>query len=260
METRRNTMRGGPVFRTAWARVALIATPLFVLVGLFVSACSDEENPFRRGFTGDSCSRTDDCADPLRCVDNVCTEPPSSLADAGPDAFGPGPGPSASEGPWSACDECLEMECSAAEKNCGPDCRAIQGCIETTCVGLSASASMDEGECQIQCQSKHAAGKDQHLAVVNCAVDTKCQPPCTFYPQDYDLCRTFMNNGDCYGYNQACENSLNCKNFRDCISFCASLPDCLACDDTPELAQGRAILEAYELCVAAECVAESWIP
>lgn len=253
-------MRDGSVRRAGWARVAFAATPLLVLLGSFVSACSDDENPFRRGFAGDSCTRTDDCADPLRCRDNVCTVPPSTVTN--PDIFGPGPGPSASEGPWSACDECLEQKCGAAEKNCGPDCRAIQGCIETTCIGLSAAGSMDEGACQIQCQSKFPGGKDQHLAVVNCAVDpnTMCSPPCTFFPQDYDLCRNFMNNGDCFGYNKACEADLNCRNFRDCVSFCATLPDCLACDDTAEKAQGRALFEAYETCVAAECLTESWIP
>jgi len=248
--------------RAAWARVALVATPFLVFVGTFVSACSEEETGFRRGFTGDPCGRTDDCAEPLRGVDNVCTAPPSNLLDAGfnPDAYGPGPGPSASEGPWSACDMCLEGKCSAAEKNCGPECLAIEACIETTCVHLSAIGSPDEGNCFTQCQSKHSAGKDQHLAVVNCAQGTMCQPDCAFYPQDYDLCRTFMNNGDCYGYNRACEDSLNCKNFRDCISFCSSLADCLACDDTPEGAQGRVILEAYETCIASECLTESWEP
>jgi hypothetical protein len=69
-----------------------------------------------------------------------------------------------------------------------------------------------------------------------------------------------MDNGDCYGHKAACEANLNCKNFRDCIQFCSSLPDCLTCDDTPEGVEGRAFLEGYEACVAAECLTESWIP
>jgi len=262
METRRKTIRSGSVRHVKWAHLILAATPLLVVVGSFVSACGDNENTLRRGLAGDTCSRTDDCTEPLRCVKSTCTEPPSSIPDAGinPDAFGPGPGPSAKDGPWSQCDMCLEGECATAEKNCGADCQSIEACIETTCVHLSELGSPDEGNCFTQCQGKHPAGKDQHLALVNCAVDTKCQPPCTFYPQDYDLCRTFMNNGDCYGLNNACEASLNCKNFRDCIKFCSSLADCLACDDTPEGAEGRALLEAYETCVASECTTESWIP
>lgn len=262
METRRKAASGVARRFTPWTHAVLIATPLLVLIGSFVSACSEETNPFRPGFSGDTCARTDDCAVPLRCVENVCTEPPSSIPDAGldPDAFGPGPGPSADAGPWSQCDLCLEGECAAAEKNCGPACRALEACIETTCAHLSEIGSPDESNCFTQCQGKNAAGKDQHLAVVNCAVDTKCQPPCAFYPQDYDLCRTFMDNGDCFGYKTACENSLNCKNFRDCIKFCSSLPDCLACDDTAEGSEGRALLEAYETCVAGECLTESWIP
>lgn len=262
METRRKSRHAGSVRRAHWARFALVALPILMLAGVFLSACDSDEDAFRRGFTGDGCSKTDDCAEPLRCLENVCTEPPSSIPDAGgnPDAFGPGPGPSAKDGPWSACDECLEMECAAAETGCGPDCQSVEACIETTCVHLSEIGSPDESNCFQHCQGKSSAGKDQHLAVVNCAYDTKCQPPCAFYPQDYDLCRTFMNNGDCYGYNAACEASLNCKNFRDCIKFCSSLQDCLACDDTPEGVEGRAILEAYEACVASECLTESWIP
>lgn len=261
MNTRRKTVRIGSIRRAKWPHAALVMTPLVLLVATFVAACSDEENEFRRGFTGDSCSRTDDCAEPLRCVSNVCREPPSSL-DGGinPDDFEPGPGPSASEGPWSQCDMCLESTCGAAEKDCGPECIAIEACIETTCRNLSELGSMDEGACFTQCQNKHPGGKAQHLAVVNCALDTTCQPPCTFYPQDYDFCRGFMNNGDCFGINNACEANQNCKNFRDCVLFCGDLQECLACDDTPEGIEGRAYLEAYETCVARECLTESWLP
>lgn len=211
-------------FRTTWTGIALVATPLLLLSGSLVSACTDDEDPFRRGFSGDTCSETDDCAEPLRCLKNVCTEPPSSITDAGndPDAFGPGPGPSADAGPWSACDNCLESVCGVAEKACGPECLALEACIETTCAHLSAIGSPDESNCFVHCQGQHPQGKEQHLAVVDCAVGTTCQPHCAYYPQDYDFCRTFMNNGDCYGYGAACEASLNCKNFAT-ASSCAAV-------------------------------------
>ncbi|HRI66593.1 MAG TPA: hypothetical protein PK156_20230 [Polyangium sp.] len=261
METRQKTVRSGLVRHAKWTRAALVASPLLFILGTFVSACGDEENGFRRGFSGDSCSRTDDCADPLRCVNNVCIEPtPTGGITINPDDFEKGPGPSASEGPWSQCDMCLEGNCAMAEKACGPDCVAIEACIETTCKHLSELGSDEESPCFIQCQNKYPGGKAQHVALVDCAFMTTCQPPCTFYPQDYDFCRGFMNNGDCYGIQKACDENVNCKNFRDCVSFCTTLQDCLACDDTAQGIEGRAYLEAYETCVARECLTESWIP
>jgi len=95
---------------------------------------------------------------------------------------------------------------------------------------------------------------------VNCAQTHTCSPPCTFYPQDYDLCRTFMENGDCNGYKKACEASVDCTTYRDCRNLCGTLAECLACDDTPESAKGKQLLELYESCIASECVIESWIP
>ena len=58
----------------------------------------------------------------------------------------------------------------------------------------------------------------------------------------------------------ACEASTDCQTYRDCVSLCTSLGGCLACDDEPEAFAGRQLLEAYELCIAAECLSESWIP
>ena len=253
--------RDGSSHRGHWARAVLFAAPIVVFTASLFAACTDESvTQSRGGLVGDSCSRTGDCTDPLRCKENVCTEPPSSLPDGGglPDGFGPGPGPSADAGPWGQCDECLENACASVEALCGADCVAIEACIETTCTNLTD----DESACFVHCQNRFPAGKTQHLALVNCAQakTESCQPPCAFYPQDYDLCRTFMNNGDCFGYQGACEASLNCKNFRDCISLCGTLTECLACDDTPEGAEGRALLEGYEACVASECLTESWMP
>jgi hypothetical protein len=260
--------RGGKAARVGarwrWVFVALLGAPCSLVWLSASSGCQEDEGlEVRRGFAGDSCTRTDDCEVPLRCRENECVAPPpTGNLDAGvlPDGFPPGPGPSADEGPWSQCDECLENECGVAEKACGDECHAIEGCIESTCVHLSETGSPDEGACFVYCQDRFPGGKAQHIAVVECAIEHQCSPPCTFYPQDYDICRTFMNNGDCHGYRAYCESNVNCTTYRDCISLCSSIDDCLACDDTSEGIAGRQILEAYEACVAAECLTESWIP
>ncbi|MDI1450872.1 hypothetical protein [Polyangium sp. 6x1] len=249
--------------RTRWAFLSLFGAPLVVAWLSGAAGCKEDETlQPRPGFPGDSCTKTDDCAVPLRCIANVCVEPGGSGGDGGtqPDGFGPGPGPSADAGPWSQCDECLEGTCGQVEKACGPDCRNIEACIETLCANLSASGSPDEGACFVYCQDRFPSGKDQHIAVVNCAQDVKCSPPCTFYPQDYDLCRTFMNNGDCTGYQKACDADTRCSAYRDCVKFCGTIAACTACDDTPDALEGRKLLEAYEQCVAGECMTESWIP
>ncbi|TKD09226.1 hypothetical protein [Polyangium fumosum] len=256
--------RGGKrLSRTRWAFLSLVGAPLLLAWLSGAAGCTEEDPPEPRpGFPGDSCTKTDDCAVPLRCIDNVCVVPGGSGGSDGgtePDAFGPGPGPSADAGPWSQCDECLEGTCGQAEKACGPDCRSIEACIETVCVNLSDSPQ-DESACFVYCQDRFPAGKDQHLAVVNCALEVMCSPPCTFYPQDYDLCRTFMNNGDCTGFQKACEADARCGVYRDCVKFCTSIGDCTACDDSADGTEGRKLLEAYEQCVASECMTESWIP
>jgi hypothetical protein len=161
---------------------------------------------------------------------------------------------------WSACDACLTTTCVAEEAACDGECLAVQACIETVCPHLSATASLEEGQCQKKCQDEHPDGASSHLALVNCADHAVCSPPCTFYPQDNDLCRSFMTKGACKDVNQACKDSLDCQNYKDCVSTCKTLAECIACDNTPAGTAGRKALEAYELCVAGECTAEAWLP
>jgi hypothetical protein len=239
--------------------------PLALLAGipaalaclLLAASCTkDDADDVRRGLTGDSCTKTDDCAVPLRCLKNVCTAPPGG----GTTTTGSGGGSSPDAGTWGTCDKCLETQCGTAQKACGDDCHAIEACIEMVCANLSKIGSSDEGKCQADCQSKHAAGKDQHLAVVDCAVGSSCEPPCTPYPQSYEDCRAYMDKNLCASQLAACKASADCSAYQDCVTNCTSLADCLACDDTPEKLAGRQILEVYERCVAGECIAQSWIP
>ncbi|MBW2525615.1 MAG: hypothetical protein JRI23_15635, partial [Deltaproteobacteria bacterium] len=58
-------------------RAGLLA---FVLVGASCYVGSS----FRRGTEGDSCTRTDDCREPLRCVDQVCVDPRTGPSTSSP--------------------------------------------------------------------------------------------------------------------------------------------------------------------------------
>jgi hypothetical protein len=161
---------------------------------------------------------------------------------------------------WSMCDGCLETTCAAQEAACDGECLAIQACLETVCFNLSAiGAAADEGQCQTKCQGEHPDGTASHLALFQCAEGAKCSPPCTFYPQDYDLCRAYMTKGACKDADQACKDSSDCQTYKDCVSICKTIKECIACDDTPSGLAGRKVLEAYELCVAGECTAEAWL-
>ena len=162
---------------------------------------------------------------------------------------------------WGACDSCVDMACAAEEAACDAECLAVQGCIETVCANLSAIGAMaDEGKCQVKCQGDHPDGKQPHLALVNCATAVACSPPCTFYPQDYDACRSFMTKGACSAAYLACKDSSDCQTYKDCVTTCQTVADCIACDDTAPGLAGRKVLEAYELCVAGECTAAAWLP
>lgn len=74
------------------ARVGAIA-----LAALLAAACGSDPRPGERGET---CGRTADCAEPLRCVDAVCTAPGAARqiieARTGP---GGGPVPNGAERP-----------------------------------------------------------------------------------------------------------------------------------------------------------------
>jgi hypothetical protein len=241
-----------------WAAPLGLALAPIVATLLFAACSKDEED--RKSLAGESCLTGSDCAAPLLCVDNVCV---SGDTDGGTDGAPDAPvgdGPSADGAAWGACDECLDTACSAELAACDLECQTLEACIEVLCSNLSTIGSPDEGACQASCQSAYPAGKDPHLAAVECAINAVCAPPCLFYPDDYDDCRIFMNQGDCAAQRAACEASSDCQTYRDCARTCGSLAACLACDDSPEKLDGRHTLEAYEVCIAAECLSESWIP
>jgi hypothetical protein len=253
----------------------MLATPLrAILLGLGVTfgafalldftGCSSGDGP-RKGAAGETCTRTDDCMEPLSCIDTVCTDP-SAIPDGGGGGGSGGSGtggapPLPDAGPWSACGECLDTACSAELAACDVECIGIEACIETVCAHLSAiDAPAEEGACQVKCQQEHPDAKDAHLAVVNCANAASCGPPCVPYPDDFDACRKYMDKGPCKSLRATCVESSDCQTYLDCVSACTTFKDCIACDDSPSGQAGRKILQDYQTCLASECILASWLP
>lgn len=276
--------------------IALSPRALSTFTAMFavtLVSCSDDTT--RRGGLGDSCQKTDDCEAPLVCRELVCIDPSSPTTTSsstggatnvggmggagglgnttsttttvgGGEPGGGGAGGSTGTGgsglSWEGCDTCLDTECAAQQAACNDACLAIEACIETQCANLGAIGSADEGPCFVSCQDAHPGGKQKHLDVVNCAISAwngACTA-CSSYPYDHDQCRDFMLQGACQAAFDACAGSSDCQAFKDCASTCSTLAACLACDDTPAGAAGRQLYEAVELCVASECLAESWLP
>lgn len=242
-------------------RLPIIALGLFAAIplGLF-AGCGDEPEAIRRGAKGDSCLVTNDCEAPHSCIMNVCGGPVGEGGSDDPgDAGAISDGPSAEAGPWNACDGCLDMKCAPELAACTPECVGIEACIEEMCTNLSTIGSPDEGKCQTTCQGEYPGGKDAHIAVVDCAIKATCRPPCEAYPADYDACISFMNKGDCAVALAKCEASADCLGYRSCVGSCSSLAACMDCSNTVEGAAGKKILRDYEICIASECMSESWL-
>lgn len=223
--------------------------------------CTDDSNEPRRGFAGDSCLTTNDCVAPLSCVANVCGGGSGGSGGGGSSSSSSGSGgPLPDAGTSSQCDQCLDTKCEGELAACDVECIALEACIETLCKHLGEIGSPDEGACFVNCQNAHPKAKNKHLAVVDCSQTGNCLPPCVPYPQAYDECRAFMDADLCKSALDMCNASADCKNYSDCVSLCATAAECIACDDTPEGQNGRNLRESYELCVAAECISESWLP
>ncbi len=261
--------------RSAALRAVLLGLAAASFALLDLQACSSSDEP-RKGGVGESCTRTDDCASPLACIESVCADP-AQTPDGGSggggggggaggggttgSTGGGGQGPGADAGPRNDCDDCLTKACEAQMAACDDECLAIEACIETVCAHLSAiDAAPEEGACQAKCQTEHGGAKSKHLDVVNCAASAACLPPCVPYPQDDDACRSFMDKGDCKAARAACKASSDCQIYLDCVSSCTTFKDCIACDDTPAGQAGRTLLQDYQHCLARECILTAWLP
>jgi hypothetical protein len=242
----------------------------------------------RKSELGESCTKTDDCADPLRCVALACVPPNggaggsggggsggSSGGDGGTAATGgggsggngatggggsgaTGGGGSGGGGSPGTCDECMDAVCAAPLAACNSECLGIEACIETVCFHLSEIGAPDEGQCQVYCQNLHAGAKSAHIAVVDCAVNEWQGCGCVGFPIEADACASAMLAGECADEKAACEADIDCLAYRDCTLSCGTYPDCLACSSTPAGQAGRILLEAQKLCVVTECFVHNW--
>jgi len=236
--------------------------------GFGLVGCGDDGDADggRKGGLGESCTKTDDCEAPLSCVDSTCSD--GSTGGSGGGGGGgagtggtidlPDGGPAVFGDPRNECDSCLDMNCQAQIEACDAECVAVEACIETICRNLGIIGSDDEGPCFQQCQNAHPGGRAAHLDLVNCSNAGLCIPPCVPYPQDYDDCRGEMASTVCSDLQMQCEANPDCQSYNACVANCASVADCLSCDDS--LFNGRLITEAFEHCIAEECIAESWLP
>jgi hypothetical protein len=156
-----------------------------------------------------------------------------------------------------ACDDCMDAACSTELAACAGDCVSIEACLETVCRNITDATQ--EGLCQVYCQGQFAAGKQAHLDVVNCTITNA--PACTGclgYDTDYPACREAMLASECKAASDACEQSVDCKAYRDCTGSCSGKDDCVACSGTASAYMGRELLQAVEFCIAKECINESW--
>jgi hypothetical protein len=214
----------------------------------------------------------------LACVAFSCTNPGGAGGAGGSTGTGGGLGGGDAASPAvAACATCLDSACAPEKNACGAtsDCVAIQACIDAVCFNLSATASADEGPCQVRCQALHPDGIAQHLAYVNCAQGTTdagtaapvpdggvstCVPPCVGYPYDYDWCVAEQNAGGCQPALAACQASTGCTAYRACAGGCTTLAACEACAASPGGAAGETLYEAYQLCLDTTCLAQGWLP
>jgi len=238
-----------------------------VLSSAVLVGCGDDGDADggRKGGLGESCTKTDDCEAPLSCVDSTCSDGSTGGSGGAGGSSGsggtidlPDGGPAVFGDPLSECDGCLDTDCKNEVEACDAECVAVEACIETFCRNLGIIGSDDEGLCFQQCQNAHPAGKNPHLDLVNCSAAGMCIPPCVPYPQDYEGCRGEMASTVCSDLQMQCEADPDCQAFSSCVATCTSVEDCLGCDDS--LVNGRLITEAFEHCIAEECIAESWLP
>ena len=158
------------------------------------------------------------------------------------------------------CESCLDTKCSAEKTACGPDCYAIQACLDAVCAHLSQTGSSTEGDCQVYCQTLHPNGKAPHLAYVNCVSGAACEPPCAGAPYDYDQCVAAQTAGACKAASDACNASSDCTMYKACAATCATFADCQKCGTGTSGAAGEKLYEAYTLCFDQSCLATYWLP
>lgn len=272
-------------------RLSSLFAGLVALAVIAPLACYDL-NDIRRGGKGESCARTDDCQSPLVCIDLTCVEPggsggggtiitgeggsgaaaggtTSSLGGSGGTtstetggAGGGGSGGGTGGLDPAVCKSCIHAACAPELAACDDGCYAIDACVQMLCSYLSTiGAAQEEGLCQQHCQTPHIGSKQEHIDVVLCSIGAwpDCDA-CSSYPFDYNDCVGKASAGACKTTFDACNASNDCVQYRECVGSCATLADCLSCNDTPEGLAGEALLFEYNQCLSAQCLSEAWLP
>ncbi len=259
-------------------RTALVMAAALVACAAASEACgSGGGSTPRKSNAGESCNRTDDCVEPLTCINLTCvgqsgsgggtssstsTATSSSAASSTATASSSASSSLASSGTGldpTQCHNCLAMKCKAAMAACDNGCQSIEACLAATCESLSLQGSPEEGQCQVHCQKLFAASKQLHLDVANCALSSKCGP-CSSNPFDYNACRATADAGPCKTSKTACSGNADCTTYRNCVTGCSTLATCLACQNGQSGMAGYNLDVAYESCIAQQCILESWLP
>jgi hypothetical protein len=162
----------------------------------------------------------------------------------------------------TACHDCLQNYCHTEIVACDSECVAIQACIDAICGHLSQlGVGTEEGQCQVQCQNKHSAGKAAHLALVNCAQgSTNCAPPCKFAIYDWEQCNKAQAQGTCKAQLDTCNGDAACQTYQACAGGCATNVACQGCSTGTDGKAGEQAYEAYWQCVEGQCLPEAWLP
>jgi hypothetical protein len=153
----------------------------------------------------------------------------------------------------TTCEGCLAQACWPELAECDDDCRALQGCIDAYCVGLSRIGSDEEETCLEWCQSQHPKSKDAHVSLVGCVQASGCntqtcfpnphasdpdpladpvcsvEPPCHPYSIDLRHCKNLQNAPN--------QNDTACNPNDVCVRDCCVGPCCdalCACNASPE--------------------------
>jgi hypothetical protein len=261
---------------SALGLLVLVSFPLVAVA----QGCGDDESsatpdPKRRGGLGETCERTDDCEAPLACINRVCSDGSGGNGGGGnggtggnPSAGGGGTGGATGGGGTGGdagnggaggeppCVPCLETNCNTEYAACDSECFAIEGCIETYC--RSASFEEDqEGACQVACQNIHTSVA-KHVDLAICSAERSCDicGQCVYEPE-HNACVDAAKTGACMTEWQACLNDSACLDFQLCVDTCTTAAQCFACDDANPAAGD--LYEAYQRCVAPECILTSWI-
>ncbi|MEM9691036.1 MAG: hypothetical protein AAGA56_00695 [Myxococcota bacterium] len=176
-----------------WKHVMLtfLAVPAFVAVGC---ADGDDEQQdagpqIAKSTRGESCRARNDCADDLRCVNNICSQDDFAVA--------------------TTAKNCDLIECTAPADCCNPPANCAQ--LEQQCnIDGPGSLACQQFEAQCECNFR-------------CEAD-RCIPTCV---DDFDCPAGTCVNGTCAGCMDAndCGIGQSCVGGQ-CVTGCTGTQDC----------------------------------